>query len=105
MTWDLGLTGLATLLFMAILFGVFTQVLFMERALWWVGPVATAVAFVVGVFVSEVVFGWATAEDLQPNIDGLSFDEVLVTYLVGIPIVLAIRYATRDRIRMLHAHG
>ena len=105
MTWDLGLTGLATLALMAILFGAFTQLLFFERALWWVGPLAAAVAFVVGLFVSEVLFGWATAEDLQPNIDGLSFDEVLITYLLGIPIVLVIRFATRERVRMLHAHG
>ncbi|HEX5826383.1 MAG TPA: hypothetical protein VFY23_02600 [Candidatus Limnocylindrales bacterium] len=105
MTWDLGLTGVATLLAMALLFGAFTQLLFLDRALWWVGIVAAAVAFVVGLFVSEVVFGWATAEELQPNIDGLSFDEVLITYLLGIPIVLAIRYATRQRVHTIHAHG
>jgi hypothetical protein len=29
-------------------------------------------------FISEVWFGWATQEELQPNIDGRSFAEVLL---------------------------
>ena len=45
---------------------------------------------------SEVWFGWATQEELQPNIDGLSFDEVLRLGLVpGIATVLATRRVTR----------
>jgi hypothetical protein len=45
-----------------------------------------------GLFVSEFWFGWATEEDLQPNIDGLSRDEVLLTGLV--PVAVAV-VATR----------
>jgi hypothetical protein len=41
--------------------------------------------------ISEVFFGWATAEDLQPNIDGLSRDEVLLGILPGIVAVLLAR--------------
>ena len=41
-------------------------------------------------------FGWATEEDLQPNIDGLSFDEVLLFgLLAGIASVLITRYVAR----------
>jgi hypothetical protein len=56
---------------------------------------AAAGFFVVGVFISEVWFGWATQEELQPNIDGLSFDEVLLGLVPGIAIVLGIRHVTR----------
>ena len=39
---------------------------------------------------------WATAEHLQPNIDGLSFDEVLLISLVpGVLVVLATWNFTR----------
>jgi hypothetical protein len=47
--------------------------------------------FLIGLIVSEGLFGWATEEELQPNMDGLSFDEVLVTFLVGIVVVLVAR--------------
>lgn len=97
MQWDLGLQALGTLLVMSLIFGAFTQLLFWKRAGWWPGLVATAAFFVSGILISEVVFGWATEEDLQPNIDGLSFDEVLLSYLVAVPIVIALRYLTRDR--------
>jgi hypothetical protein len=33
-------------------------------------------------FISEVWYGWAAQEELRPNIDGLSFDEVLLIGLV-----------------------
>ena len=106
MTWDLGLQGLGTLFLMALGFGVFAQMLFLERALWWVGIVAGVAFFVAGLFMSEVVFGWATADDLQPNIDGLSFDEVLALYAIGIPLLLIIRFLARERVASLHhAHG
>jgi hypothetical protein len=57
------------------------------------GSRATAIAacFAAGLFVSEVLFGWATEEELQPNIDGLSFDEVLLGVLVAGLVVLVAR--------------
>ena len=54
-----------------------------RQATRWLQPIAAAGYFVVGLLISEVWFGWATEEDLQPNIDGLSFDEVLLGLLPG----------------------
>ncbi|MGH9085144.1 MAG: hypothetical protein ACRDYW_06790, partial [Acidimicrobiales bacterium] len=45
---------------------------------------ATAVYAAIGLFVSEVLFGWATEEDLQPNVDGLSTDEVLLGLVLSV---------------------
>jgi hypothetical protein len=54
----------------------------------WLWAITAIVYFFSGLFISEVWFGWATEEELQPNIDGLSFDEVL---LIGvIPVLLVI---------------
>lgn len=91
MTWDLGAWGLVVLAIMAVAVGVITQVVFRGQASRWLWLAVSALAFVVGLFVSEVLFGWATEAELQPNIDGLSFDEVVVTFLVGIVLVLAAR--------------
>lgn len=97
MHWDLGFGGLALLVVMSLAFGAFTQLVFLRRGVWWVGIGATVAAFAMGLFVSEVWFDWATAEELQPNIEGLSFDEVLISYLIGGVIVLVTRFMTRDR--------
>lgn len=95
MQWDLGLQGIGVLMLLALGFGVFTQLMFWSRTTWWAGLIGTAAYFVAGLFISEVWFGWATQAELQPNIDGLSFDEVLLAYAVGIPIVLVARYLVR----------
>ena len=91
MEWDLGLQGLGVLLVMSVAFGVFTQVVFWGHATRWLWLAASALMFVVGLVVSEGLFGWATEEDLQPNIDGLSFDEVVVAFLVAAVVVLVAR--------------
>jgi Na+/proline symporter len=93
--WDLGLQGVAVLTVMSLGFGVFAQLLFWSRTTRWVWLLGSAAFFVVGLFISEVWFGWATEADLQPNIDGLSFDEVLLGFAVGIPVVLVTRYLTQ----------
>jgi hypothetical protein len=96
MEWDLGIQGLGLLLLMAFGFGVLAQLL-----LWWAAPhwlwlPASLLYLASGLFVSEVWFGWATEEDLQPNIDGLSFDEVLLLApLVGLPFLALLWYASR----------
>jgi hypothetical protein len=65
------------------------------RRLWLI---AAGAFFVGGLLTSEVWFGWATEEELQPNIDGLSFDETLLSgLLAGIAGVLLTRYVTRRR--------
>lgn len=96
MQWDLGIQGVLVLIVMSVGFGVLAHLFFWNRATIWVWPVASAAVFVAGLFISEVLFGWATQAELQPNIDGLSFDEVLLGYLfVGIPVVLVSWYLTR----------
>ncbi len=100
MQWDLGLQGVAVLVAMSLGIGLVAQVWVGRSTTRWVGLIAAATYFVSGLFISEVWFGWATEEDLQPNIDGLSFDEVLLIGLVpGIAAVLVTRYVTRRRRR------
>jgi hypothetical protein len=99
--WDLGFQGLATLAGLAIALGVVAQLLFWSRATWWVGPVAAIAYLVIGIVVSEVMFGWATEVELQPNIDGLSFDEALAAWVVSLAAVVAIRYLARGRVQQL----
>jgi len=49
-----------------------------------------------------VWFGWADEEELQPNINGLSFDEVLLFMLLsGALVTFGSRYLARRRTRRL----
>jgi hypothetical protein len=96
MQWDLGPQGVMLLLGMSLVFGVFAHLVGGRATTRWLGPIAAATFFVAGLLTSEVWFGGATGEDLQPNIDGLSFDEVLLMgLLAGITSVLVTRYVTR----------
>ncbi len=96
MQWDLGLQGLGLLIVMSLGFGVIAQVVMGKATTRWLWLIAAVGYFVGGLLISEVWFGWATQEELQPNVDGLSFDEVLLIGLVpGIVTVVATRYATR----------
>jgi hypothetical protein len=100
--YDLGLTGLALLIGMSLAFGVVAQLVVGRATTRWLWLIAAAVYFVGGLFISEVWFGWATGAELQPNIDGLSFDEVLLIGLVpGILSVVVTWYFTRRA----KAHG
>jgi MFS family permease len=106
MEWDLGLQGIGVLALMSLAFGVVAQLVASRGSTRWIGLIAAAAYFVGGLFISEVWFGWATEEDLQPNIDGLSFDEVLLIGLVpGIAAVLVTRYVTRRHSGHLTGHG
>ena len=81
---------------MSIGFGVVAQLVMWRATTHWLWIIAAAAYFVSGLFVSEVWFGWATEEDLQPNIDGLSFDEVLgLATIAGILVVLVTWMVTR----------
>jgi hypothetical protein len=96
MQWDLGLQGLGVLAVMSLGFGLLAQLAVGRLTTQWLWAIAGATYFVAGLFISEVWFGWATGADLQPNIDGLSFDEVLLIGLVpGFPVVLVTWYWTR----------
>jgi len=99
MQWDLGAEGLALLAVMSLVFGVVAQVIFLRRGVWWIGLAGAVASFLVGLLISEVWFGWATEAELQPNIGGLSFDEVLIGFLLMGVVVLVARYLTRDRPR------
>lgn len=101
MQWDLGVQGLGLLVLMSLGFGAVAQLVAGRGTTRWLWLIATVAYFASGLFISEVWFGWATEEELQPNIDGLSFDEVLLIALFpGIAAVLVTRYVTRrDRRR------
>lgn len=104
MNWDLGLNGLLYLAAVSIGYGLLAQVLTWKVAPKWLWAVVFGVSFGFGIVVSEVLFGWATEEDLQPNIDGLSRDEVLLIGLIPVVIaVVATRWmASRDQQRAVH---
>jgi hypothetical protein len=98
MQWDLGLQGLAVLGAISLGFGVIAAFLVgggRARRL-WATVITTVACFGVGALTSEWLFGWATEEELQPNIDGLSRDEVLLSSVVTTAlVVLAMRYVIR----------
>ena len=100
MDWDLGWRGLLYLAGMSIVFGLIAQLLSWRAAPKWLWALVAGVYFGFGLFVSEVWFGWATEEDLQPNIDGLSRDEVLLIGLIPVAVAVVV---TRWMARR-HAH-
>jgi hypothetical protein len=95
MQWDLGLQGLSLLGAMSLGFGVLAGLLVGKgwiRRL-WAAAITTVACFGVGLVTSEWLFGWATEEELQPNVDGLSRDEVLLSSLLTTAlVVLVMRY-------------
>lgn len=91
MEWDLGFLGLATLLGMALGFGLLAQLFAGKATSRWLWLITSAVYFVSGLLISEAWFGWATEEELQPNIDGLSFDETLLALVPSIAAVVIAR--------------
>lgn len=97
--WDLGIRGLGLLVAMSLGVGLIAQLVAGRRTTRWMGLIASSVFFGAGLWISEVWFGWATEEDLQPNIDGLSFDEVLLALVPAIFAVVLTRYLTRRRRR------
>ncbi|WLQ05940.1 hypothetical protein [Arthrobacter oryzae] len=103
MQWDLGLQGLAVLGAMSVGLGIVAGLTVgggVGRRLWSI-VIAAVACFGVGLFTSEVWFGWATEAELQPNIDGLSFDEVLLSGVVttAVVIVAARLLARRESFR------
>lgn len=71
------------------------------RWAWLIGAVA---CFAVGLFTSEVWFGWATEEDLQPNVDGLSTDEVMLAQLVTTILIVLVVWRMARQGRTVHHH-
>ena len=95
MQWDLVPSGLALLAAMSAGCGALVALLVggsvARRLRWWAA--AAVACLVTGLLTSEVGFGWATEDDLQPNVGGLSVDEVLLAQVVtGIVVVLVARW-------------
>ena len=96
MEWDLGLQGLGLLMAMSLGFGAVAQLMVGRTTTRWLWLITATACFVGGLLTSEFWFGGATEEELQPNIDGLSFDEVLLADLVlAILAVLVTWYMAR----------
>jgi formate hydrogenlyase subunit 3/multisubunit Na+/H+ antiporter MnhD subunit len=102
MQWNVGLEGLALMGAVALGFAVIAALLVgVDNRRRLLAAAVTAVAcFGVGLLTSEWLFGWATEEELQPNIDGLSRDEVLLSSLLTtVVVVLAMRYVPHRPVR------
>lgn len=95
--WDLGIAGLGLLAAMSVAFGLVAHLIVGRRVSRWLWLYAAAGYFVAGILVSEVWFGWATEAELQPNIDGLSFDEVQLVTLAGLIAAVTARIVLRKR--------
>lgn len=107
MEWDLGLQGLAVLAAMSVIFGLIAALLVGRTAAYRLraGVINTVACFVVGLFISEVLFGWATEEELQPNIDGLSRDEALLAGVVTTAVVVLVMRHLARRAEQRASHG
>jgi hypothetical protein len=95
--WDLGIAGAGVLAAMSLVFGLVVQLIVGKpggRRLWFYAALGY---FLAGILVSEVWFGWATEAELQPNIDGLSFDEVQLVTLAGLIGAVIARFMLRGK--------
>lgn len=94
MQWDLGLQGLVVLGAMSLGFGVFAGLVVGKDMAYRLSATAitTVACFGLGLVTSEVLFGWATEEELQPNIDGLSRDEVLLSSVLSTAVVVLVMW-------------
>ena len=94
MQFDIGLQGIGILIAISLGFGIVTHFVGKPRIQWeWL--IAAAGWFIGGLFVSEVVWGKLTVEEIQPIIDGLAFDEAMLGGLIGgVAVWLATRFVT-----------
>ncbi len=99
MDWDLGFTGVGVLIGLSLGFGLLAQLLAGRGTTRWMWLIGAGTFFVIGLLISEAGFGWATEKDLQPNYDGLSFDETLLAIFPSVAVVIAVRWMIRRRNR------
>ena len=93
---DLGLQGLGILIAVSLAFGVVAQLVLGRGTTRWMWLIGAAAWFIGGLVASEVIWGTATEDELQPIIDGLALDESLLGGLVvGVPVVLVTWYVAR----------
>jgi hypothetical protein len=107
MQWDLGLQGLAVLAAMSFVFGLLAALLVGRTAAYRLraAVITTVACFAVGLITSEGLFGWATEEELQPNIDGLSRDEVLLSGVLTTAVVVLVMRYLAHRAEQRASHG
>ncbi len=99
MEWDLGFEGIGILIGMSLGFGLLAQLFAGRGTTRWMWLIGAGTFFVMGLLISEGLFGWATEKDLQPNYDGLSFDETLLAIFPSVALVLVARRMIRRRNR------
>ena len=107
MQWDLGLQGLSVLGATSLGFGVLAGLLVGKgwtRRL-WATAIATMGCFGVGLVTSEWLFGSATEDELQPNVDGLSRDEVLLSSVLTTALVVLVMRYLAHRAQEPTSHG
>ena len=97
MEWDLGPEGVGVLLALSVGFGLLAQLFAGRGTTPWMWLVGGGSFFVFGLLISEAWFGWATEEDLQPNYDGLSFDETLLAIIPSAGVVYLVWRTLRQR--------
>jgi hypothetical protein len=99
MRWDLGVQGAGLLVAMSIGLAVVAGLLVdgdWPRRLKVAATDAVA-CVAVGALTSEWLFGWATEEELQPNVDGLSRDEVLLSGILTTVAVVVVARVLANR--------
>jgi hypothetical protein len=96
MRFERGVVGLGLLIVLSLAFGVIAQAAATRAPSRWIWLAGAGGWFVGGLFASEVLFGTATENEIQPIIDGLAFDEALLGGLaVGLAVVVATWLVTR----------
>ncbi len=102
MKLDLALEGFALLYMFSTIFGGVAHVLLAKSSTQWMWLIGAVAFFVGGFILSELFFGNATVEDVQPFIGGLAVDEsAFGGLLLGVPVVLVTWYLSRrDRLHL-----
>lgn len=99
MNYDLENIGLQILIGFSVGFGALAQVFAGQQFKPWLGLIAGIGWFVGGLVASEVWVGTMTAEEIQPIIGGLAFDEALLGGLLGGVVAAVVTwFVTRERV-------
>jgi hypothetical protein len=103
--WDIGLQGLGVLALYSLGFGLIAQLVMWRSTTHWLWLIAAGTFFIAGLLISEVWFGSATEEELQPNIDGPSRDEALLAFIPASVAVWITRAFGRRNMRHRRGHA
>jgi len=93
---DLALEGFALLFMFSMIFGGAAHIVLARSSTSWMWLVGAAAFMLGGIVASEIFFGNASVEELQPFIGGLAVDESMLGGLaLGLPVVLVVWYLAR----------